>query len=86
MKAAGGQAKSTMILSNTRRHITLGFGHRSIGSPPPHGEAQNIDRRHAHSFKFPSRYGAGIIRTWPICIRRESTLGLAAISASTLTP
>jgi hypothetical protein len=37
-------------------------------------------------FKSFSGYGDGIIKVWPIRIRRGSNLGLAANSASTLTP
>ena len=55
-------------------------------------KAQTIDPIQPNSFKScpaknpPSGYGAGTVKVWPACNRRGSSLELAAMSASTLTP
>ena len=74
------------FLPNAQRRGTLNPGNRSLRHPLPQTLAQTIDPLRAYSFKSHFSYGAGMMRAWPTCKRRGSSFGLAAISASTLTP
>jgi hypothetical protein len=55
-------------------------------SPVAPEKAQTIDHFQAYPFKSLLIYGRGMIKVWPTFMCRASSLGLAAISDSTLTP
>lgn len=75
------------IRSRTSRIHPRHPARRRLSQPPrARKQPMTIDRFCRCSFKSLPTYGAGMITAWPICRRRGSSFGLAAISASNLTP
>src|ERR1035441_7602495 len=74
------------ILPHPHRRCTLKRQDQCHTSPVALEKAQTIDRFQAYPFKSRLIYGRGIINVWPTFMCRASSLGLAAMSDSTLTP